>query len=243
MQGQTGSGKTYSMSGGENNLIHGALNPVSDGIMPRSAVYLFDRIDNKIKCAVKNSMKITCKASYSEIYNEQVRDLLIPNPVNLHLRWNAESGFYVENQTIVECSSIDDLIAVLAEGHRNKTMGSHAMNNNSSRSHSLLTVSITTETTDQDDGHTIYQYGKLTFVDLAGSERVKETKSENETLKETANINRSLFTLGKVISALCDVATGKKIGLQHIPYRDSSLTKLLMDSLGGNFFLFYFKYL
>ena len=233
--GQTGSGKTFSMSGGEDNLIHGKLNPTTDGIMPRAAVYLFDLMSNKMKTS-KNNLKISCRASFAEIYNEQVKDLLNPKSGNLMVRWNPETGFFVENQIIVECTTLDDLIAVLAEGHRNKSMGSHALNSDSSRSHCLLSIQITSEIIDPEDGHSSLQFGKLTFVDLAGSERLKESKSVGDALKETANINKSLFVLGKVISALCDNSIGKKEKIlnQHIPYRDSILTKLLMDSLGGN---------
>jgi hypothetical protein len=130
---------------------------------------------------------------------------------------------------IVDCTSIDDLIAVLNEGIKNRKSGSHELNQDSSRSHSLMTVYLISET-QSIDNRSVKRYGKISFVDLAGSERLKETKSQGEMVKETGNINKSLFTLGKVIKALSD----KKTKVPYIPYRDSKLTMLLMDSLGGS---------
>ena len=127
---------------------------------------------------------------------------------------------------LVECTSIDDLIAVLHEGLKNRKSGSHELNKDSSRSHCIMTVYVISEV--KSDSSTVKRYGKLSFVDLAGSERLKETKSGGEMIKETGNINKSLFTLGKVIAGLTD----KKSKQPYIPYRDSKLTMLLMDSLG-----------
>lgn len=169
------------------------------------------------------------KASFAEIYKEQIQDLLNPASGILHCRWNVQNGFFVEDLTVVECTSKDDLIAVLHEGIKNRKTGSHNLNPDSSRSHSILTVYLISETKNDND---IYKkYGKISFVDLAGSERLKETESKGEMLKETGNINKSLFILGKVISCLSD---RKGYSNTHIPYRDSKLTMLLMDSLGGS---------
>lgn len=133
---------------------------------------------------------------------------------------------------VVECTGQEDILSVLHEGMRNRHQGSHELNSDSSRSHSILTVYLISETENQDDGLIYKKYGKISFVDLAGSERLKETKSEGSTMvKETGSINKSLFTLGKVISMLSGDA--KKLNSTHIPYRDSKLTMLLMDSLGG----------
>ena len=117
---------------------------------------------------------------------------------------------------------------------KNRHIGSHELNQDSSRSHSLLTVYLISESKDPSTGHIFKKYGKISFVDLAGSERLKETKSEGKKMvAETGNINKSLFTLGKVISMLAnDKKTLQEKG-QYIPYRDSKLTMLLMDSLGG----------
>jgi hypothetical protein len=139
-----------------------------------------------------------------------------------------ESGFYVENMMIVDCTNIDDLVMVLHEGIRNRKTSSHELNKDSSRSHSMLLIHAISEEKNE-DGHSYRKFGKISFVDLAGSERLKESKSQGVMIKETGNINKSLFILGKVISALGD----KKKAKSHIPYRDSKLTKLLMDSLGG----------
>lgn len=135
----------------------------------------------------------------------------------------------MEDLLVVECTSQPDLVAVLHEGMKNRKSGSHELNKDSSRSHSILTIYLISESKDQ-NGHVFKKYGKISFVDLAGSERLKESKSDGEMVKETGNINKSLFTLGKVISSL----SGKKNTLdsKHVPYRDSKLTMLLMDSLG-----------
>lgn len=165
------------------------------------------------------------------------------------MRHKEDSGFYVENLFVVQCESLQDCLAVLSEGMKNRRKAAHAMNEHSSRSHSILTLNIDSELQDSTDYHIITKHGKISFVDLAGSERVKETKSEGDTLVETGMINKSLLTLGmnaahtlchlsrnlthttgNCISALSDPK--KKHG--HIPYRDSKLTRLLADSLGGS---------
>ncbi|KAL3656306.1 hypothetical protein V7S43_018878 [Phytophthora oleae] len=237
--GQTGSGKTYSMSGldellagsesreerlGSNNAME-----LSDGLIPRALKHLF-----MLLAQAPPEVKTVVRASYCEIYNEQVFDLLNPGSGALNVRWNARAGFYVQDLLVVRCDSLSDVLAVVNEGHRNRHVASHGMNADSSRSHSLLTVHVDrTKTHGSDSGHShgVTRYGKMSFVDLAGSERLKETRSSNA--EETSNINRSLLTLGKVISALAST-TGANANTGHfIPYRDSKLTKLLMDSLGG----------
>jgi len=143
---------------------------------------------------------------------------------------------------VVECTSQQDLTAVLHEGMKNRKSGSHELNKDSSRSHSILTVYLISETVSKEDGHIFKKYGKISFVDLAGSERLKESKSQGEMVKETGQINKSLFTLGKVISMLSSTdkkgplptAANKLEQSKYIPYRDSKLTMLLMDSLGGS---------
>lgn len=127
----------------------------------------------------------------------------------------------------MDCANVDDMIAVLLEGMRNRKSGSHEMNKDSSRSHSIMTLYIISEVHTQ-GAQSAKKYGKISFVDLAGSERLKESNSQGEMIKETGNINKSLFTLGKVIKGLTD----KKTKTPYIPYRDSKLTMLLMDSLG-----------
>eukprot|EP00741_Cyanophora_paradoxa_P009082 tig00000145_g8795.t1 len=223
--GQTGSGKTYSMSGVEE--IIGSDTSFkrngTEGLIPRSIQYMFDEI-----ARAPPGVRYTVRASYLEIYNEQIFDLLNVGSGNLPIRYSSKQGFFVENLFVVECQTMEDVTAVFQEGTRNRTVGSHALNKDSSRSHSIMTVFLEHEVPDPVDGRPVARYGKVSFVDLAGSERLKDSKSEGSQVKETTNINRSLFTLGKVISAL-----GEK-GSTHVPYRDSKLTKLLMDSLGGS---------
>ena len=256
--GQTGSGKTYTMSGVEQRIERDDLQISGDpqaGVIPRAVRYLFE--GTKAAERSEPGSKYTIKASYCEIYNEQVFDLLHLQREGggcLQVRWNVTNGFFVKDLIVVECSSAEDLLAVVSEGHRNRRIGSHEMNKDSSRSHSLLTVHVEAAGVDSQDGHALVRYGKIVFVDLAGSERLKDTKSEGATLTETGAINKSLFTLGKVISTLSSAANasssssssgggGKGGGGRHggggsshthVPYRDSLLTKLLMDSLGGS---------
>ncbi len=126
-----------------------------------------------------------------------------PSSGILQGRWNIKNGFFVEELMVVECTGQEDLIAVLHEGVKNRHLGSHELNKDSSRSHSILTVYLITETASKEDGHVTKKYGKISFVDLAGSERLKQSKSEGvQMVKETGSINKSLFTLGKVISML-----------------------------------------
>ncbi|XP_023930806.1 uncharacterized protein LOC106161497 [Lingula anatina] len=226
--GQTGSGKTHTITGPPSTFLDENLenhNEQLHGLIPRSFRYLVDSLNKP------HSGTFTIQASYLEIYNEQVFDLLNPSQSkHLSIRWSKERGFYVENLFMVECETADDLMAVLEEGLRNRQVGAHNLNETSSRSHSMLSLMIDSEVPDGDENIYITKHGKLTFVDLAGSEKVKDSGSSGEQLIESNNINKSLLVLGNCISALGDAK--KRQG--HIPYRDSKLTKLLADSLGGN---------
>ncbi|XP_063883476.1 kinesin-like protein KIF12 isoform X7 [Scylla paramamosain] len=225
--GQTGSGKTHTLTGPPHLFDNGtSMFSESHGLIFRSFVYLFNQIQNR------DDMEFTLTASYLEIYNEKVIDLLNigTNTKPLQVRWSKKKrGFFVENLFEIECSELDDLLAVLEEGLRNRAVASHNMNEYSSRSHTILTVNITSEQK-ADDGVYLTKNGKINFVDLAGSEMTKKTNSEGKTLEEANNINKSLMVLGTCIAALSDHR--RKDG--HIPYRDSKLTKLLADSLAGN---------
>ncbi|CAL8082496.1 unnamed protein product [Orchesella dallaii] len=224
--GQTGSGKTHTLTGPP-HLFEKNPDPFASehGLVFRSFLYLFDQIQNR------NDFHFVLKASFLEIYNEKVIDLLNTSRKPLAVRWSKKSrGFFVENLFMVECEEFDDLLAVLEEGMRNRAVGRHNMNEYSSRSHTILTVHITSEQKASDQGVFISRHGKLNFVDLAGSEMTKKTHSEGKTLEEANNINKSLMVLGYCIASLSDIK--KKTG--HIPYRDSKLTKLLADSLAGN---------
>lgn len=224
--GQTGSGKTHTITGPTGNDGNMLPNMELAGLIQRSFGHLFSTMNRKSEAT------FTLYASYLEIYNEQVKDLLNPSSRDsLTVRWSKDRGFYVENLFIVECETQDDLIAVLEEGMRQKQMGTTNINEHSSRSHTIMTLLIDSEMPDQEEqGLYLTKHGKISFVDLAGSEKVKELGSSSELLSETTNINKSLLTLGNCISSLSD--TRKRSG--HIPYRDSKLTKLLADSLGGN---------
>ncbi|XP_023713888.1 kinesin-like protein KIF12 isoform X3 [Cryptotermes secundus] len=226
--GQTGSGKTHTLTGPP-GLFEKNPDPYSEdhGLVFRSFMYLFELLKQR------SEFHFILKASFLEIYNEKVIDLLNPGTARkpLAVRWSKKSrGFFVENLFTVDCEELDDLLAVLEEGMRNRSVGRHNMNDYSSRSHTILTVHITSEQQMGEDGVFISKQGKINFVDLAGSEMTKKTHSEGKTLEEANNINKSLMVLGYCIASLSD--SRKKGG--HIPYRDSKLTKLLADSLAGN---------
>ncbi|KXS13177.1 kinesin-domain-containing protein, partial [Gonapodya prolifera JEL478] len=236
--GQTGSGKTYTITGPDSVA---RSSPPSQGVVPRALSYLFASIASRLppedsiadprgnENFQEQPQRYTVRASYLEIHNEVVHDLLTSHPQPLSVRYKPNLGFYVENLFVVECEVLDDALAVLEEGLRNRTVGSHKMNEHSSRSHAVMTVHVDS----YDPVVGVTKSGKITFVDLAGSERVSDTDSTGATFNEALSINKSLLTLGNCISALSDPKR-KKGG--HIPYRDSKLTKLLMDSLGGNGF-------
>eukprot|EP00899_Mesostigma_viride_P015158 jgi/Mesvir1/23643/Mv18314-RA.4 len=259
--GQTGSGKTYTMSGKEEVIeFDGYRGHETDGLVVRSMYYLFDAIQRQV--VASPGLAFAVKASYLEIYNEQVNDLLrLENPAR-QVRFSATQGFYVQDLLTVDCDSIEDVFSVMSEGARNRKVGSHELNQDSSRSHSIMTVHVeSTWPPTEPGGRPTTKFGKVSFVDLAGSERLKSSRSSGEMQKETTNINKSLFTLGKVISALGELKSHTANGAgsggatrhqlsgtllspthsqkgnllpAHVPYRDSKLTQLLMDSFGGN---------
>ncbi|GAY35576.1 hypothetical protein CUMW_017130 [Citrus unshiu] len=225
--GQTGSGKTYTMMG-EINEVEGKLND-DCGITPRIFEYLFSRIRMEEENRRDERLKFSCKCSFLEIYNEQITDLLEPSSTNLQLREDLKKGVYVENLTEYNVKTVNDVVKLLLQGAANRKMAATYMNSESSRSHSVLTCII--ESHWEKDSMTHFRFARLNLVDLAGSERQKSSGAEGDRLKEAANINKSLSTLGLVIMSLVDSAQGKH---RHVPYRDSRLTFLLQDSLGGN---------
>lgn len=176
--GQTGSGKTYTMTGGNHAPEAGfqPSGPVAheqDGVIPRAIRYIFDQV-----AARQDKVKYTIRASFLEIYNEQVRDLWNPASGSLSIReyppgyWR---GFYVEDLYIFECTNVDDMLFMLSEGMSHRAVGSHNLNQDSSRSHSMLTFYLESE--EEENGDPYVKFGKISFVDLAGSERLKETQS------------------------------------------------------------------
>ncbi|XP_010514752.1 PREDICTED: kinesin-like protein KIN-12E [Camelina sativa] len=225
--GQTGSGKTHTMLGD----IEGGTrrHSVKCGITPRVFEYLFSRIQKEKEVRKEEKLHFTCRCSFLEIYNEQILDLLDPSSCNLQLREDHKKGIHVENLKEIEVSSARDVIQQLMQGAANRKVAATNMNRASSRSHSVFTCIIESKWVSQ--GVTHHRFARLNLVDLAGSERQKSSGAEGERLKEATNINKSLSTLGLVIMNLVSVSNGKSV---HVPYRDSKLTFLLQDSLGGN---------
>lgn len=225
--GQTGSGKTYTLTGPPPQGEGVPVPPSLAGIMQRTFTWLLDRVQHL-------DVPVTLHASYLEIYNEQIRDLLsLGAPRPLPVRWNKTRGFYVEQLRVVEFGSLGALMELLQMGLSRRRSSAHTLNQASSRSHALLTLYIGHQTPQQMppvDAGELPAGGKLCFVDLAGSEKVVATGSRGELMLEANSINRSLLALGHCISLLLDPQRKQS----HIPFRDSKLTKLLADSLGGH---------
>ncbi|XP_021738486.1 kinesin-like protein KIN-12F [Chenopodium quinoa] len=225
--GQTGSGKTYTMLGEMDGV---EFTPSAHrGMTPRIFEFLFARIRAEEESRSDEKLKYSCRCSFLEIYNEQITDLLDPSSTNLLLREDVNNGVYVENLSEFEVHTVGDILRLLIQGSSNRKVAATNMNRESSRSHSVFTCVI--ESKWERDSTTNLRFARLNLVDLAGSERQKSSGAEGERLKEAANINKSLSTLGHVIMLLVDIAHGKP---RHVPYRDSRLTFLLQDSLGGN---------
>ncbi|KAJ3685500.1 hypothetical protein LUZ61_014664 [Rhynchospora tenuis] len=225
--GQTGSGKTHTMLGEISDLD---VRPSPDrGMTPRIFEFLFARIRAEEESRRDEKLRYNCKCSFLEIYNEQITDLLDPSSTNLLLREDVQKGVYVENLTEFKVDSVHDILSLIIQGSANRRVAATNMNRESSRSHSVFTCVI--ESHWEKDNTTNFRFARLNLVDLAGSERQKTSGAEGERLKEAASINKSLSTLGHVIMVLSDLANGKQ---KHVPYRDSRLTFLLQDSLGGN---------
>ncbi|KAJ3277908.1 kinesin-like protein kif13a [Borealophlyctis nickersoniae] len=263
--GQTGSGKTFSMMG----------TPEDKGIIPRLCEALFDRIEAE----TTDTHKFKVEVSYLEIYNEKVRDLLCPattgasqpglqgkrspsrrgsifreKPSSIQktyrIREHPVTGPYVENLSVHPVNNQHEILRLMENGTATRTTAATDMNNTSSRSHAVFTIILSQSKFEPDLNLTNELVSKISLVDLAGSERVKVSNTSGERLKEGANINKSLTTLGLVIKALVershslhssspdhDVGSSPKSshkGDVFVPYRDSILTWLLRDSLGGN---------
>ncbi|CAG5132663.1 unnamed protein product, partial [Candidula unifasciata] len=213
--GQTGSGKSFSMQG--------VTIPASQkGIIPRAFSHIFETI------SIKQATKFLIHASFLEIYNEDIRDLLGKDVKHkLELKEHPEKGVYVNGLSMHPVHNVTECEHIMNKGWHNRSTGATLMNADSSRSHSIFTISLEMITRDS-EGEEHIRAGKLNLVDLAGSERQGKTGATGDRLKEATKINLSLSALGNVISALVD---GRS---KHIPYRDSKLTRLLQDSLGGN---------
>ncbi|XP_008943149.1 PREDICTED: kinesin-like protein KIF15, partial [Merops nubicus] len=223
--GQTGSGKTFTMMGpaDSDNFTHSLR-----GVIPRSFEYLFFLIERE-KEKAGSGKSFLCKCSFIEIYNEQIFDLLDSASAGLFLREHIKKGVFVDGAVEQVLSSAAEAYQVLTMGWKNRRVASTSMNRESSRSHAVFTLTV--ESMEKINELVNIRSSLLNLVDLAGSERQKDTHTEGLRLKEAGNINRSLSCLGKVITALVDVGNGKQ---RHVCYRDSKLTFLLQDSLGGN---------
>uniref|UniRef100_A0A672N9L5 plus-end-directed kinesin ATPase n=1 Tax=Sinocyclocheilus grahami TaxID=75366 RepID=A0A672N9L5_SINGR len=227
--GQTGAGKSYTMMGKQEKD--------QEGIIPLLCEDLFTKItDNN-----DNSMSYSVEVSYMEIYCERVRDLLNPkNKGNLRVREHPLMGPYVEDLSKLAVTSYNDIQDLMDSGNKARTVAATNMNETSSRSHAVFNIIFTQKRHDSDTENTSEKVSKISLVDLAGSERADSTGAKGTRLKEGANINKSLTTLGKVISALAEVDSApnknkkKKKVESFIPYRDSVLTWLLRENLGGN---------
>ncbi|XP_054343358.1 kinesin-like protein KIF3A isoform X6 [Pongo pygmaeus] len=214
--GQTGTGKTFTMEGVR------AI-PELRGIIPNSFAHIFGHI-----AKAEGDTRFLVRVSYLEIYNEEVRDLLGKDQTQrLEVKERPDVGVYIKDLSAYVVNNADDMDRIMTLGHKNRSVGATNMNEHSSRSHAIFTITI--ECSEKGiDGNMHVRMGKLHLVDLAGSERQAKTGATGQRLKEATKINLSLSTLGNVISALVD---GKST---HVPYRNSKLTRLLQDSLGGN---------
>ncbi|XP_043064306.1 kinesin-like protein unc-104 isoform X7 [Drosophila ficusphila] len=224
--GQTGAGKSYTMMGRQEEQ--------QEGIIPMICKDLFTRIQD----TETDDLKYSVEVSYMEIYCERVRDLLNPkNKGNLRVREHPLLGPYVEDLSKLAVTDYQDIHDLIDEGNKARTVAATNMNETSSRSHAVFTIFFTQRRYDTMTDLTTEKVSKISLVDLAGSERADSTGAKGTRLKEGANINKSLTTLGKVISALAEVSASKKKNSKKadfIPYRDSALTWLLRENLGGN---------
>ncbi|XP_069382380.1 kinesin-like protein KIF1B isoform X28 [Paralichthys olivaceus] len=227
--GQTGAGKSYTMMGKQEEG--------QEGIIPMLCEDLFEKINDDCN---KDELSYSVEVSYMEIYCERVRDLLNPkNKGNLRVREHPLLGPYVEDLSKLAVTSYTDIADLMDAGNKARTVAATNMNETSSRSHAVFTIVFTQKKHDSETDLSTEKVSKISLVDLAGSERADSTGAKGTRLKEGANINKSLTTLGKVISALAEVdnctsKSKKKKKSDFIPYRDSVLTWLLRENLGGN---------
>lgn len=219
--GQTGAGKSYTMMG----------KPGQHGIIPQMCEDLFKRMCDNTDPELSYSVEV----SFMEIYCERVRDLLNPKSKGaLRVREHPIMGPYVEDLSKLAVTSYDDIRDLMDSGNKARTVAATNMNETSSRSHAVFTIIFTQHRQDQLTNLQTEKVSKVSLVDLAGSERADSSGAKGVRLKEGANINKSLTTLGKVISALAEMQTSKRKKSDFIPYRDSVLTWILKENLGGN---------
>lgn len=226
--GQTGSGKSYTMMG----------TPEQPGLIPRTCEDLFQRIESNESANISYSVRV----SYFEVYNEHVRDLFQPRtdpPHYLKIRESPTEGPYVKDLTEMQVKNYAEILKYMRLGDASRTTASTKMNDTSSRSHAVFTIMLKQIHHDYHTDETTERLARIRLVDLAGSERAKATEATGARLREGGNINKSLTTLGRVIAALADpkharMHNANRKNRDIVPYRDSILTWLLKDSLGGN---------
>jgi kinesin family protein 5 len=211
--GQTGAGKSYTMMGTDIDNDEGR------GVIPRIVEQIFASI-----LSSPGNIEYTVRVSYMEIYMERIRDLLAPQNDNLPIHEEKNRGVYVKGLLEIYVSSVQEVYEVMRRGGNSRAVAATNMNQESSRSHSIFVITITQKNVETGSAKS----GQLFLVDLAGSEKVGKTGASGQTLEEAKKINKSLSALGMVINNLTD---GKS---SHIPYRDSKLTRILQESLGGN---------
>ncbi|KAI6716628.1 hypothetical protein PZA11_001782 [Diplocarpon coronariae] len=211
--GQTGAGKSYTMMGTDMD------DPEGKGVIPRIVEQIFASI-----LSSPGTIEYTVRVSYMEIYMERIRDLLAPHNDNLPVHEEKNRGVYVKGLLEIYVSSVQEVYEVMRRGGNSRAVAATNMNAESSRSHSIFVITITQKNVETGSAKS----GQLFLVDLAGSEKVGKTGASGQTLEEAKKINKSLSALGMVINNLTD---GKS---SHVPYRDSKLTRILQESLGGN---------
>ncbi|KAJ5606644.1 hypothetical protein N7510_009425 [Penicillium lagena] len=211
--GQTGAGKSYTMMGSDID------DDIGKGVIPRIVEQIFASI-----LTSPSNIEYTVRVSYMEIYMERIRDLLVPQNDNLPVHEEKSRGVYVKGLLEVYVSSVQEVYEVMRRGGTARAVAATNMNQESSRSHSIFVITVSQKNVETGSAKS----GQLFLVDLAGSEKVGKTGASGQTLEEAKKINKSLSALGMVINALTD---GKS---SHIPYRDSKLTRILQESLGGN---------
>ena len=231
--GQTGAGKTYTMVGDALRVDDGSLAPKA-GLILRVFEELFQRIEEAEQAHTSGGLRFSVKCSFLECYNEEISDLLAPSAAGPGLcvrDGDATRGIFVQGLTEESVLNADDVLALIQRGALQQHQAATKMNERSSRSHSVFTATLEARERREDTGLTSVRSAKLNLIDLAGSERVGKSGATGEQLTEAKSINKSLACLGRVIQALVDRQKNPRV---HIPYRDSRLTFLLQESLGGN---------
>ncbi|EDV29388.1 uncharacterized protein TRIADDRAFT_18179 [Trichoplax adhaerens] len=216
--GATGAGKTFTMLGDAN----------SPGIIFLCMMELYQRIEE-----LKKDKAFEVAVSYIEVYNESIQDLLVPSSKHLAVREDPQKGVVVSGLSLHQPKSAEELMKMLEFGNSNRTQHPTDANATSSRSHAVFQVYV--KQSDRTTGMSSnFKRAKLSLIDLAGSERATVTSNKGARMREGANINKSLLALGNCINALAEICSNNSSKSRHIPYRDSKLTRLLKDSLGGN---------